>query len=282
MKITRLLIFGLLLAAFVASCKKSSDPAPSPYDNANISAGGIMYDKFWSTEAGFDQNNPNIENFKAYGDFFRCKQCHGWDLYGTFGSYNNRGPKKTRPNVAALNLFTYVQSKSPDELFNGMKRTTNRRDVAYDLSTYDPITNPTIGDQMPNFTQILTDAQIWNIVKFLKAGAFDVIQLYDATYTGTYPTGQTTITNIGKNGNATNGNNYFTVNCVSCHGADGTQISLEDMTLGNFLRKKPNEVQHKVKYGTLGSAMIGQFDITIGQMADLYKALADSANFPNN
>lgn len=281
----KLLLSASILAAFAIGCSKDDEPEPEPtsYDLASVSKGGIMYDKFWSQEAGFDQNNANIATFNAKPDFFRCKQCHAWDLLGTYGSYINRAPTANRPNIAAINLYDYIQTKTPQELFDGMKKTTNRRDISYDLSTYDPATNATIGDQMPNYTQYLTDAQIWDLVKFMKAGAFDVKQLYDATYTGVYPTGSASYSNVGKDGNAANGNTYYTANCVICHGADGTTIELEGKTLGNFLRSKPNEVQHKVKYGQLGSDpyMAGEYDITLTQMKDLYKACADVTAFPN-
>lgn len=49
--------------------------------------------------------------------------------------------------------------------------------------TYDPNTNATIGEQMPDHSEILTDAKIWDLVKFIKEGFLDVTQLYDATYT---------------------------------------------------------------------------------------------------
>lgn len=279
MKTSSLILFGLLFAVFFMGCKKDKDP--TPYDNASSSNGGISYDKFWSAEAGFDQNNTHLATFNDYGDFFRCKQCHAWDLLGTNGSYINRGAKTTRPNVAALDLYSYAHSKTAQELFDGMKKTTDRRDVSYDLSTYDPTTNSTTGDQMPNYSQVLTDAQIWDIVKFMKEGAYDVSQLYDAVYTGVYPTGTATYSNLGKDGNADNGKTYFADNCADCHGSDGKLFLVEEMSIGKFTRNKPNEVQHKVRFGTLGSAMEGKFDITLSQMKDLYKALADQTTFPD-
>lgn len=270
-----------LLTVIFISCKKETPTEPSPFDKANLSKGGIMYDKFWSTEAGYDQNNPNLTKFNTYSDFFRCKQCHGWDLLGSNGAYISRGPKTTRPNVSSVNLYQFAKTKSSQEIFDALKKSTNRRDISYDLSQYNPTTNNTIGDQMPNYSQLLTDAQIWDIVKFLKDGAFDVAQLYDATYSGTYPTGSASFSNIGKDGNATNGKTYFSSKCASCHGSDGKTITLEGMTLGKFARSKPNEAQHKVKYGQLGAPMTGNFDITLGQMKDLYKAIADTVAFPN-
>jgi len=287
MKTINLFLAILIVALLFTSCKKD-DPTPvsdnawvEAYNNAIFSTGGIMYDKFWSTESGFDQNNAYLATFNGSSNFFRCKQCHGWDGLGSNGAYISRAPKTTRPNVSSLNLFQIAKTKSGLEIFEGMKKTTGRRDISYDLSTYDPVTNNTEGDKMPDLNQFLTDAQIWDMVKFMKESMFDVTDLYDATYEGTYPTGSMTITNVGKDGNAANGNAFYTANCVVCHGADGTNIELEGKTLGEFVRTKANEVQHKVKYGQLGSSMVGEFDITLAQMQDLYKACADTVAFPN-
>ncbi|OGU40520.1 MAG: hypothetical protein A2X61_13590 [Ignavibacteria bacterium GWB2_35_12] len=279
----------LVLVSFVLiSCSSDNTTNPSDpqaYTTANGIKGGMLYDKFWSTESGYDQTNPNIAKYNASGDFFRCKQCHAWDLLGTNGSYNGRGPKTNRPNVAGNNLRTFAQSSTPQALFDAIKTgSVTRRDISSDLSTYDPATNSTIGDQMPNYSQLLTDAQIWDIVKFLKAEAFDVSQLYDASYTGTYPTGKVTYSNHGKDGDATLGNTFYTTKCAACHGTDGKQVPDLDgtagMTAGKFTRSKPNEVQHKVKFGQLGSIMIAT-PITLNEMKNLYKALADTVKFPN-
>jgi mono/diheme cytochrome c family protein len=164
-----------------------------------------------------------------------------------------------------------------------MKKTAGRRNISTDLSTYDPATpaSMTEGDKMPNYNELLTDAQIWDLVKFMKEGAFDVSQLYDATYTGTYPTGSASYANVGKGGNAANGNTLYSANCSSCHGSDGKLISMEGLSVGKFVRTKAYEVQHKVKYGQLGSAMVGEFDWNLAQMKDIYKALSDATAFPD-
>jgi len=286
MKSQRTFLVPVFVALALVGCSKDDtpvtpDPADVAYTNASSTKGGIMYDNFWATESGFNQADPNLSKFSAYSDFFRCKQCHGWDLLGTTGSYNNRGPKTNRPNVSTLDLYQIAHSKSAKELFDAMKKSTGRRDISFDLATYDPASNATEGDKMPNYAQILTDAQMWDIVKFMREGAFDVKQLYDATYTGTYPTGKATFANLGRDGNAANGKQFFTSKCVTCHGADGKTFQLENMSLGKFARSKPNEVQHKVMYGQLGSIMIGQMTMSLAQMKDLYKALADTTAFPD-
>ena len=280
---TKALFSGLILyLAFATSCKHDNELPPNPYDKANPDIGGIMYDKFWSTEAKFDQNDPNLDVFKDNANFFRCKQCHAWDGLGNAGSYIGRAPSITRPNVDGLNLYAMTQSHSEQELFDAMKKSTGRRDVSYDLSQYDPASNKIEGDKMPNYGQILTDAQIWDLIKFLKVGMLDVTQLYDGTYTGTYPTGNASYTNLGlATGDDVNGNVYYIANCAGCHGADGLQILMDDKGVGGFTRSKAYEVQHKVKFGQLGTGMVGEFDITLDEMRDLYKALSDEIDFPD-
>jgi len=284
MKLIYLCFSVFILTVLLISCSSDSivqPTGPTSYENASFSKGGIMYDKFWSTESGFNQNDPNIATFNAKSDFFRCKQCHAWDYLGRNGSYIGRGPNANRPNVAALNLYSLIQSKTPQQLFDAMKSSTGRRDISFDFNTYVFSDSNNDGHKMPNYSQILTDAQIWDIVKYFKEAIFDVSQLYDATYNGVYPTGTASYSNIGKDGNAGNGNTYYSSICASCHGPTGTAFLIENMTLGKFARTKPNEVHHKVKYGQLGTSMPADFNISITKMKDLYKALSDTVAFPN-
>lgn len=282
-KVFSILLVMVCAAVVFTGCSKEDEPDPMQvaYDSADASKGGILYDKFWATEAGFNQSDANITTISAKSDFFRCKQCHAWDGLGNSGSYISRGPKTTRPNISGVNLYQLAQSKSFQELHEGMTKSAGRRPISTDLSTYDPATNNTEGDKMPDLSEILTEAQIWDLVKFMKEGMFDVSNLYDASYTGTYPTGKATFTNVGKGGNEAAGITFYSANCAACHGADGKTIALEGMSVGKFTRSKPNEVQHKVKYGQLGSIMTGHFDMTVNNMKDLYKALSNSTKYPD-
>jgi mono/diheme cytochrome c family protein len=282
-----LFIALLICTTIIVGCKDDEEDPPivdtsaEDYAKADGSIGGIMYDKFWSTESGFDQNSSNLATLKAAGDFFRCKQCHGWDGLGTKGAYINRGAKTTRPHVSPLGLYEIAQTKTSKELFDAMKATEHRRNISTDLSTYDPVSNATEGDKMPNYNELLTDAQIWGLVKFMKEGMFDVSKIYDATYTGTYPTGSFEFSNWGKDGNGATGNTLVTGKCAACHGLDGKKIDLGGKTLGKFVRAKSYEVQHKVMYGQLGSVMTGEFDLTLTDMKNMYKAFSDTTDFPD-
>ena len=287
MKYIFILCVSMTLLLLSCSDTTNNPPAdPAAYTTANGINGGMLYDKFWAVETGFDQTNSNIASFNTFGDFYRCKQCHAWDLMGRIGSYNNRAPKTNRPNVANINLITVAKDRTAQQLFDAIKNVVAapRRALTADLAAYDPATNNAVGDQMPDYSKILTDAQIWNIVKFLKVEALDVTQLYDAAYTGTYPSGKTTLSNVGKDGDATLGNAFFTNKCAACHGTDGKYIADLDntpgMTVGKFARNKGFELQHKIKFGQLGSMMLAT-PITKTEIKNLYKALSDTTKFSN-
>lgn len=255
---------------------------PPPYDIASFSRGGMMFDKFWSTEAGFNQNDTNILLFDSKPEFFRCKQCHGWDNLGRFGSYIGRGPNANRPNVAGLNLYSIIQTKSPQELFNTMNSTSNRRSINFDFGAYVPADPNDSAHKMPYYGQILTASQMWDLVKFMKEGILDVSELYNASYTGIYPSGSASYFNIGKDGSSSEGSMYYLSECSACHGINGTAILIENMTAGQFARTNPFEVQHKVRYGQLGTSMTGKFEISLNKLKNLFRALSDTSVFPNH
>lgn len=258
------------------------DGDPQAYEDANGITGGQLYDKFWASETGWSQSDPNLSIFSAKADFFRCKQCHGWDRLGTSGSYISRGPNANRPNVSSINLVSIAAAKTPQELFDALKSSSGRRAIDADLSTYDPATNSTLGDQMPDYASIFTEGQLWNLVKFLKEEAVDSTALYDAETTGEYPTGSIAYTNIGKNGNTANGDAIYASKCAGCHGADGRAFLFDgdSYTAGSFMRSKPHEAHQKIKFGQLGSPM-GSLVTNLNDLKDLYKAMTDTVKYPD-
>lgn len=277
-------VFTVLLLTFLClSCQNNSNNNPNEEEfiAANGYRGGKLFDEFWAKETGY--TSPDVTIFEEKPDFFRCVQCHGWDLLGQGGGYARYFPSATKPNVVNLNLYATAQAYANDQLFNAIKTGNNpalRRSKTTDLSTYDPKTNNTTGDQMPNYSDILTDTELWDLVKFLKTEAVDVHQLYDFTIDGSYPNATVNYTNIGKDGNAAQGNAIYANECSSndCHGVDGT-ANAGLATVGNFHRVMPFEDAHILKFGVLGTDM-GEEVLTDQQLKDLFKALADSTMYP--
>ncbi len=169
---------ALALVAFLlvgaASCGDddgggTTDPPGDPpeFTAANGINGGQMFDKFWADETGWNQSDPNLATFDGFANFFRCKQCHAWDRLGNAASYIGRAPRTSRPNVSSVNLKQATASMTPQQLFDALASSTGRRPLSADLSTYDPATNSTVGDQMPDLSEFMIDAQIWDLAKFL-------------------------------------------------------------------------------------------------------------------
>lgn len=255
------------------SCINGSDA----YTSADGINGGKLYSKFYASETSWSApSGITAADISGYGNFYRCKQCHGWDLEGKVGAYIDRGPNTGRPSVAG-SIRSHIIASTAKGLFNDIKNTGGR---AVNTALTQDGTNGQ-GNAMPDFGTMLTDAQIWDIVKFLREEAYDVSLLYDIATTGTYPTGSRTFSNVGKDGNAASGDTYFASNCSSCHGADGTLIALEGKSVGQFIRSKPYETQHKVKFGHLGSTMTGFPGATISNVKDLFVAGTDTTNFPD-
>lgn len=225
-------IFTIVL---IDSCKKD-DPDQEAYDAADGINGAKMYDHVLNYINANQTDYPN-----TYTNFYRCKSCHGWDLLGKNGVLIDKASSATYPVVANENLYKWSKEHSISEIFNAVKNTGGRK-----------ISSSTVYNAtMPDYGVILTDAQIWDIVKFLKSTAHDVNDFYTLTTTGVYPTGTKTFSNIGKNGDGTAGLVTYNANCKSCHGADGKAIDIycQGLFLGEMFRSDPHEVQHKAIWG---------------------------------
>ncbi|NOZ47415.1 MAG: c-type cytochrome [Chlorobi bacterium] len=174
-------------------------------------------------------------------NFFRCKSCHGWDLKGRTGVLIDKASSETYPEVADVNLVEEVRvNDGIREIFDAIKHTDGR----------DP-SSGTYTATMPNFSTILTDADIWDLVKFIKETAHQTDDFYTLTTTGTYPNGTKSFSDIGKDGDAAAGLATYNAKCVSCHGADGSKINVycKGIWLGNMFRDDPHEIQHKAIWG---------------------------------
>lgn len=290
----------MLVALFMVQCSNDDDDDVIPidqdqvaFDNADVNNGGRMYDKFWASETNFvSPSDPSveIENITSFGDFYRCKSCHAWDQKGQLASYIDRGPKTGRPSVTPLDLTSIIATATIRELFDGVKQDGG---AAVDPARTADGTNASLGgNNMPDYGKILSDAQVWDIVRFLKDGAFDTDQLYDVETTGSYPTGSRTFLNVGQDGDAVAGKVFYDTNCAFCHGTNGRDDDMGNLiainesigrSMGEFAREKPYELQHKTRFGNLGSTpeMLGTGDVPLVDIKNMLKALADASNYPD-
>ena len=295
MKNLKLFLAIFILAIVITSCTHDDtmisipeETAQQSFDNADAINGGRLYDKFYQTGsasvAGTDFTSPSDPNvvladITNFGNFYRCKQCHGWDQLANTASYINRGPKTGRPDVSSQTLTEAINVDDIQTVFDHIK---NDGGAPVSAARTADGTNPALGgNDMPDYGKILTDSQIWDLVKFLKTRAIDTDLLYDITTTGSYPTGSRTFTNIGKDGDAAAGDAFFANNCAICHGADGKNLNLEGLSLGEYGRKKPYETQHQARHGHLGSVMMGATGASISDIKNLLKALQDNTKYPD-
>lgn len=282
-KINALHVF-LLLAVFGYSCShnptsNTEDSDQIAYDAASAVVGSQLYNDFTKTPGfeGPSDSNVDLTHITGFKDFYRCKQCHAWDLKARYASYINRAPNVSRPDVSTVQLVNLGNSDISD-LFKKIKNTGG---AAVDPQRTSDGTKPSLGgNEHPDYGKILTDSQIWDLVKFLKDGAFNVDKLYKTKLTGSYPTGSITFSDWGLDGNASVGQTFYTNKCKTCHGVDGTSIDIAGYSIGKFVRNKPYEVQHKVVSGQLGTNM-QPTPITLEEMKGLLKYASDSIAFPD-
>jgi len=184
-----------------------------------------------------------------------------------------------RPDVSGVNLRSSLAAESYLELFN-LVRHAGARDI------------DAVDNTHPDYAELLSDSQVWNLVKFMREEWIDPSDLYDLAVSGpalhwnysvnpaiiVNPT--MTYSNIGALGNEASGLTLYANACASCHGADGTTLPIGGSSLGSVLRSKPYEVWFKVKFGEPGTGMEPGLVVSTADMQDLYAALANPVNFP--
>ena len=204
--------------------------APMAYVNATVVRGGQLYDKFWKVSGGDPPTGDHVlyPTFgqKTGADTWRCKECHGWDYIGKDGRYSSgshyTGIKGLYPSSESL-WYAFLSIKD------------NHGYSATDL----------------------TDADIWDLVKFYKEGLIDasIILNKEGTFIGDVVSGGV-LYNNGVPGSES-GTTKTNASCSSCHGPDGTNETVAgfDAFPGFLSNDNPQEFQHKVRFGHPGSTM---------------------------
>jgi len=237
------------------------------YDNADAVNGSKLFSNFQHEDAGWPavtqadiDANPSLTGLLGFPNpkyandptidvrhiatgptgspyknrlFYSCIGCHATDGLGRDGVANKTKVAITQPDFSASHL---KDCKNWDivTLFNAIKNIGGR---AIDPAKTADGTNLALGGQShPDFSRILTDEKIWDLVKWIKEGAFynepsginPNGDLYTITTTGSYAVPQTTpapyavFSNLGgADGDDIAGHAYYIAKCAICHGIDG-------------------------------------------------------------
>ena len=240
------------------------------YDQADITRGGRLYDKWWAEMAVLDSTaqeptminplwlakDPNVNvTIGTPSDSWRCKTCHTWAYVGIKFSVDNFGQvandnllniRSSHPSLSELQLQNYV--------FRWIKDGNGRSVHKYGVS------QPTIGNPTA-----LSDRDVWDLTKFVLEGVTNTSAYissldlpgtqvqYDIT-----PDEKTLIQAQNDGALLYSGNTIATINCESCHGANGIAAppgSAESVDIFSLSDRNPWEVFHKIRFGQPGSNM---------------------------
>jgi|GEM_PF-596398 len=236
----------------VGGCNNSNGGGDDPLADADLIRGGLLYDKWW-VAAGTDEPEgtnplyPTEENAmfndppRAGSQTWRCKECHGWDYLGVDGFY---GP----PSSHFTNIEGVLQVA--DLLFQSRNEGDHSAEELFDIIKFG------IVGQMSAYEGLMSDQDIWDLVKFLKEGLIDNRFIVDYSSPDMNEVIEPFFLDIGEM--------LFNDICAGCHGMDGEGleafgtegISLNDVALGN-----PVEFMHKIRMGQPGTFMPSMVDL---------------------
>jgi len=187
---------------------------------ADAVRGGGLYDKWWvmnGTPAPVGTNPAYPPAGQRTGETtWRCKECHGWDTIGAAGAY------ATGSHYTGIKGVLDTAGWDPGALFGRLKAAPDH-----------------------DFSSGMSDADLWDLVAFLKQGMIDMRAYIDLG------TGQAS-------GNVTAGGVLYDGpgRCAGCHGPGGRAIDFGGGTgVPDVARGNPWETLHKIRWGHPGSGM---------------------------
>ncbi|MBI4313070.1 MAG: c-type cytochrome [Chloroflexi bacterium] len=200
-------------------------PPPVPVDAAVVAKGGRLYDD-WMAEIGAPApagNQPlwalQTTNARTGAITYRCKECHGWDYKGAGGAYGAGSHSTGFPGI-----YKAVETLTREQLVDILKGGADYRH---------------------DFSNSMTDAQINELVTFLKDGVINQALYID--YATKKPKGAMDLSN---------GQQRFGRTCSNCHGDDGKKVNFGTDAapeyVGTIASGNPWEFTHKALNGQPG------------------------------
>ena len=233
-------VAGLGLVGLLAGCPPVVPPPdgggggdgggttpPQAFLDASVTRGGSLYDKYWSVTGAaaptgdhprWASRPDQTSNTRTGADTWRCKECHGWDYKGKDGAYSS-GSHRT--GIGGI----FGTALTAQEAFDSIKTAHSYGQAG------------------------LTDADLWDLAKFVLEGQIDTDTIIDGdgAFIGDDNAGKT----LYDSGLGT------TLACAACHGADGLAVPAgADADFGDFIGLIANdnswEFQHKARFGQPG------------------------------
>jgi mono/diheme cytochrome c family protein len=199
----------------------------------DIARGGALYDNWFaaletSPPAG---NMPLWErqtsNTRSGADTWRCSTCHGWDYQGKDGAYRSGSNYTGFPGIYDTALEMTV-----DDI---KAHLSGQKDPLHDFSSY------------------LDEKSMDDLAGFLHTALVSDEEYIDKT------------TFAVSGGNIETGKSRYNQSCSSCHGEDGSAITLRyegsRTFLGDLANIDPWRFLHKTRFGTPGTDMAIGYDL---------------------
>ena len=206
--------------------------AASAQENALISAGGQMYDKWYSIKGVKPPkgNHPSYVGKKKGASTWRCKECHGWDLKGATGAYS-KGSHYT--GIKGLQAY---KNGSVKDIVAILKN---------DKHQYGPL---------------MSDAELTAIATFVAKTQVDTdpyINLKTKKVTGDLMAGSAVFAGVCAKCHGLDGK---TINFKEAP---------KEVYVGDAVRDNPWEALHKVRFGHPGTQMPALFGYSLKSAIDV-------------
>lgn len=178
----RAMVAGLLLLA-----GQTVAISASAQDEAAISRGGRLYDRFWGENKAAKPANDHQAYPHKGGQYgkdvsWRCKECHGWDYLGKDGAYSTGG------HATGIKGIKGAIGRDPASIVSLLRAAPHGYSEAQ-----------------------LSAGDANDLALFVSKGQVDMMKYLD------YPAKKA-------RGDVAKGGAYFGTLCAGCHGADGKKI----------------------------------------------------------
>jgi thiosulfate dehydrogenase len=221
MRLFIVLIVLLCSLTLIISINQDTLAEESGYQQSDLKNGALLYDNWPKMKKADIENTHPLyppTSKKSGKSTWRCKECHGWDYIGNKGRYSKGS------HFTGITGVFEVQEKNPDEIYTSLTNKSSKHD----------------------FSEYLSDSEIWDLVKFLREGQKPIEAAISSNGQG--------------NGDIALGKGLYDSQCASCHKMDGNKIDFKSKKdgiqgIGWLANDNPQESIHKIRWGHPGSNM---------------------------